>query len=256
MPEIDFLWWEAAALSITNLYRSSRTTSKRSYNSGYAAACADLLQMIQQGVSDSETPLSIGRVMDWVEARLEAVRAREEEELEEDEETSSKKEGQASKLKASNSLARASSAPAVPQQHQSPREQPVGFLSSSPPSPSPRVYPFAKKIILMIALSVGHRDLFPRRNYRNPSLQHRIHDPQRHLPYPPPHQPHRTLPAVLKRKHVPPPRPCRQRRSPRRAVRRQTQCPSSTPSLSPPTPLSPSPPSRLCRPPQHPQRQL
>ena len=101
--------------------------------------------MIQQGVSDSETPLSIGRVMDWVEARLEAVRAREEEELEEDEETSSKKEGQASKLKASSSLARASSAPAVPQQHQSPREQPVGFLSSSPPSPSPRVYPFAKK---------------------------------------------------------------------------------------------------------------
>lgn len=116
--------FRAAALSITNLYRSSRTTSKRSYNSGYAAACADLLQMIQQGVSDSETPLSIGRVMDWVEARLEAVRAREEEELEEDEETSSKKEGQASKLKASSSLARASSAPAVPQQHQSPREQP------------------------------------------------------------------------------------------------------------------------------------
>ncbi|KAH9169168.1 hypothetical protein EDB89DRAFT_1986934 [Lactarius sanguifluus] len=115
--------FRAAALSITNLYRSSRTTSKRSYNSGYAAACADLLQMIQQGVSDSETPLSIGRVMDWVEARLEAVRAREEEELEEDEENSSKKEGQASKLKASSTLARASSAPAVPQQ-QSPREQP------------------------------------------------------------------------------------------------------------------------------------
>jgi hypothetical protein len=88
--------------------------------------------MIQQGVSDSETPLSIGRVMDWVEARLEAVRAREEEELEEDEETSSKKEGQASKLKASSSLARASSAPAVPQQHQSPREQPVGFFLPFP----------------------------------------------------------------------------------------------------------------------------
>ncbi len=87
--------------------------------------------MIQQGVSDSETPLSIGRVMDWVEARLEAVRAREEEELEEDEENSSKKEGQASKLKA-NSLARASSAPAVPQQQQSPREQPVSFFLPFP----------------------------------------------------------------------------------------------------------------------------
>lgn len=161
MPEIDISWWEAAALSITNLYRSSRTTSKRSYNSGYAAACADLLQMIQQGVSDSETPLSIGRVMDWVEARLEAVRAREEEELEEDEETSSKKEGQASKLKANSSLARASSAPAVPQQHASPREQPVGFLSSSPPSPSPRVYPFPKNKILTIAFRTPQGPLPP-----------------------------------------------------------------------------------------------
>jgi len=88
---------------------------------GYAAACADFLQMMKQGVSDSETPLTIGRVMNWVEARLEAVRAREEEELEEDEENSSK-QGQASKLKAKVSLARASSAPAVPQQP-SPREQ-------------------------------------------------------------------------------------------------------------------------------------
>ena len=70
-------------MSITNLYRSSRATSKRAYNSGYAAACADLLQMIQQGVSDSETPPTIGRVMDWVEARLEAIRAREEERSEE-----------------------------------------------------------------------------------------------------------------------------------------------------------------------------
>jgi hypothetical protein len=73
--------------------------------------------------------------MDWVEARLEAVRAREEEELEEDEENS-KKDGQASKLKASSSLARASSAPAVPQQ-QSPREQPVSFFLTFPLSLPP-----------------------------------------------------------------------------------------------------------------------
>ncbi|KAI0061387.1 hypothetical protein BV25DRAFT_1779381, partial [Artomyces pyxidatus] len=70
--------FRAAALSITTLYRSSRTTSKRAYNSGYAAACHDLLQMIQQGVSDSETEggsgmPTIGRVMDWVEGRLEAI---------------------------------------------------------------------------------------------------------------------------------------------------------------------------------------
>ena len=67
--------------------------------------------------------------MNWVEARLEAVRAREEEELEEDEESSSKKEGQASKLKANVSLARASSAPAVPQQP-SPRDQSVSLFFS------------------------------------------------------------------------------------------------------------------------------
>jgi hypothetical protein len=121
---------KAAAMSITNLYRSSRSTSKRAYNSGYAAACADLLQMIQQGVSDSETPPTIGRVMDWVEARLEAVRSREEEEDEEDEENAAKKDaatsaaGQVGKLRpASSALPRPSSAPAVPQQ--APREQQV-----------------------------------------------------------------------------------------------------------------------------------
>jgi len=84
----------AAALSITTLYRSSLHTSKRAYNAGYAAACQDLLSMIQQGVSvggvgqvnDSDgNGMTIGRVMDWIEARLEAVKSREEEEEEEEE---------------------------------------------------------------------------------------------------------------------------------------------------------------------------
>lgn len=127
----------AAAMSITNLYRSSRSTSKRAYNSGYAAACADLLQMIQQGVSDSETPPTIGRVMDWVEARLEAVRAGEEDEEDEDEDSAGKKDAgnqsQTAKLRAGASSAppRPNSAPAVPQQH-TPREQ-VRTGPSSPP---------------------------------------------------------------------------------------------------------------------------
>ncbi|KXN83189.1 hypothetical protein AN958_01703 [Leucoagaricus sp. SymC.cos] len=43
--------FKAAALSITTLYRSSRQNAKRAYNAGYAAACQDLLTMIQQGVS-------------------------------------------------------------------------------------------------------------------------------------------------------------------------------------------------------------
>ena len=86
----------AAALSITTLYRSSRKNSKRAYNAGYATACQDLLNFIQQGVSASDIGLSpshemegggmtIGRVMDWTEARVDAIKAREEEE-EEDEE--------------------------------------------------------------------------------------------------------------------------------------------------------------------------
>jgi hypothetical protein len=89
----------AAALSITTLYRSSRQNSKRAYNAGYAAACQDLLTMIQQGVSldpsgssDAEGGgMTIGRVMDWIEARLEAIKSREEEE-EEDEEREKEKE--------------------------------------------------------------------------------------------------------------------------------------------------------------------
>ncbi|CAA7264019.1 unnamed protein product [Cyclocybe aegerita] len=90
--------FKAAALSITTLYRSSRKTSKRAYNAGYLAACQDLLNFIQQGVSTSDVGqapsgstavegggLTIGRVMDWTEARLEAIKAREEEEDEEEE---------------------------------------------------------------------------------------------------------------------------------------------------------------------------
>jgi hypothetical protein len=80
------------------LYRSSRQNSKRAYNAGYASACQDLLTVVQQGVSldpsgslDAEGGgMTIGRVMDWTEARLEAIRSREEEE--EDEEREKEKE--------------------------------------------------------------------------------------------------------------------------------------------------------------------
>ncbi|KAF8624310.1 hypothetical protein AX15_005940 [Amanita polypyramis BW_CC] len=85
--------FKAAALSITTLYRSSRETSKRAYDAGYTAACQDLLNMIQQGVSasgidndESRGGMTIGRVMDWTEARLEALKQKEEEEEEEERE--------------------------------------------------------------------------------------------------------------------------------------------------------------------------
>ncbi|KAJ3536843.1 hypothetical protein NM688_g6779 [Phlebia brevispora] len=90
--EADLLnTFKAAAMSITTLYKSSRRTSKRAYNAGYAAACQDLLLMIQQRVSAGETGdaegggMTIGRIMDYIEARLEAIRSTEEEEEEENE---------------------------------------------------------------------------------------------------------------------------------------------------------------------------
>ncbi|KAF8963233.1 hypothetical protein BDZ97DRAFT_1821176 [Flammula alnicola] len=97
--------FKAAALSITTLYRSSRKNSKRAYNAGYATACQDMLNFIQQGVSASDIGqllsgssqsvegggMTIGRVMDWTEARLDAIKAREEEE-DEDEEREKDKE--------------------------------------------------------------------------------------------------------------------------------------------------------------------
>lgn len=93
----------AAALSITTLYRSSRKNAKKAYNSGYAQACQDMLNFIQQGVSASSTlgfpdesqaspsstvdggGMTIGRVMDFTEARLDAIKALEEDEDEDEE---------------------------------------------------------------------------------------------------------------------------------------------------------------------------
>jgi len=86
-------------MSITELFRSSKKASKKAYNNGYTAACHDLLTFIQQGVSVGEVAesasavsqrvdgdgMNIGRVMDWIEGRIDAVIAREEEEEEEEE---------------------------------------------------------------------------------------------------------------------------------------------------------------------------
>ena len=83
-------------MSITTLYRTSLNTSKQHYNAGYSAALRDLLVVIQQGVSvggagnDEDAGMSIGRIMDWIDARLDAIKAREEEEDEEERESSGK----------------------------------------------------------------------------------------------------------------------------------------------------------------------
>ncbi|PPQ78567.1 hypothetical protein CVT25_011778 [Psilocybe cyanescens] len=133
--------FKAAALSITTLYRSSRKNSKRAYNAGYAAACQDLLSFIQQGVSagdvgqspaDSSSHavegggMTIGRVMDWTEARVDAIKAREEEE-DEDEEREKGGERAAAAVPAS----RAAPAPPVGGLKSSEGRKPVPVPSSS-----------------------------------------------------------------------------------------------------------------------------
>ncbi|GJJ14061.1 hypothetical protein Clacol_008318 [Clathrus columnatus] len=85
--------FKAAALSITTLYRSSLDASKQAYSSGYVACLKDILQFVQTGVCTYDTVnsgeqgehgmMTIGRVMDWVEARLEAIKSTKEEEEEE-----------------------------------------------------------------------------------------------------------------------------------------------------------------------------
>ncbi|KAJ6578607.1 hypothetical protein B0H10DRAFT_2101351 [Mycena sp. CBHHK59/15] len=132
--------FKAAALSITTLYRSSRHASKRAYNAGYAAACRDLMEMLQLGVSDSytlvpgrnqeEAGMTIGRVMDWVEARLDAVRSREEEEDEEDE----RERGSHSSAPSAGGSHR----PSAPVRKPSPSPPPARATAgpSSPPRPS------------------------------------------------------------------------------------------------------------------------
>lgn len=76
----DLFTLPAAALSITTLYKSSLATSKQAYSAGYQACLTDVLQFVQAGVSIQgqganvgAEGLTIGRIMDWIEGRLEAI---------------------------------------------------------------------------------------------------------------------------------------------------------------------------------------
>lgn len=76
--------------------------------------------MIQQGVSDSETEGGSGmptieRVLDWVEARYEAVRARAEEEEEDEERDRERSRSATADPAVKQPMPRASSAPVVQQ---------------------------------------------------------------------------------------------------------------------------------------------
>ncbi|WVR04501.1 hypothetical protein IAU60_001505 [Kwoniella sp. DSM 27419] len=68
--------FRAAALSITNLYKSSLSYTKQSYNVGYSSALADVLSTVQSSIGagqDAEQTLS--RLMDWADARQAAISA-------------------------------------------------------------------------------------------------------------------------------------------------------------------------------------
>ncbi|KAF8630096.1 hypothetical protein AX17_005494 [Amanita inopinata Kibby_2008] len=149
--------FKAAALSLTTLYRSSRETSKRAYDAGYAAACQDLLNMIQQGVSasgidntDSREGMTIGRVMDWTEARLEAIKQKEDEE--EEEEEREKDRGRSKTTTAPAAPVPPASAPKVtkspPPNISSSQTKSTPPPSGSSPPPQPNPDPSSSPLIL------------------------------------------------------------------------------------------------------------
>ncbi|WWD22185.1 hypothetical protein CI109_106676 [Kwoniella shandongensis] len=68
--------FRAAALSITNLYKSSLSYTKQAFNVGYSSALTDVLSTVQSSIGagqDAEQTLS--RLMDWAEARQAAISA-------------------------------------------------------------------------------------------------------------------------------------------------------------------------------------
>ncbi|GHJ88661.1 hypothetical protein NliqN6_5063 [Naganishia liquefaciens] len=107
--EIDMMEkFKAAALSITNLYKSSVHTSKHAYSAGYGACLNDIQQILEASLSgpsasshtqynnperlrqlaqdqDASTAgRTLARLMDWIEARQEAMKLEAEDEKEEE----------------------------------------------------------------------------------------------------------------------------------------------------------------------------
>ncbi|ORX34463.1 hypothetical protein BD324DRAFT_636028 [Kockovaella imperatae] len=68
--------FRAAALSITNLYKSSLNYTKQAYHAGYAACLADVLSTVQSSIAGSQDATqTLSRLMDWAEARETAMAA-------------------------------------------------------------------------------------------------------------------------------------------------------------------------------------
>ncbi|WRT64942.1 uncharacterized protein IL334_001882 [Kwoniella shivajii] len=68
--------FRAAALSITNLYKSSLGYTKQAYNVGYSAALADVLSTVQSSIGAGQNAeQTLSRMMDWADARQAAISA-------------------------------------------------------------------------------------------------------------------------------------------------------------------------------------
>ncbi|GMK59207.1 hypothetical protein CspeluHIS016_0702220 [Cutaneotrichosporon spelunceum] len=67
--------FRAAAMSITQLYKSSLGYTKQAYQAGYSAALADVLSKVQSDIgSGGDAAEALARLMDWSEARQAAIR--------------------------------------------------------------------------------------------------------------------------------------------------------------------------------------
>ncbi|WWC67766.1 uncharacterized protein I206_101678 [Kwoniella pini CBS 10737] len=68
--------FRAAALSITNLYKSSLGYTKQAYNVGYSGALADVLSTVQSSIGAGQNAeQTLSRLMDWADARQAAISA-------------------------------------------------------------------------------------------------------------------------------------------------------------------------------------
>ncbi|WVN87420.1 uncharacterized protein L203_102600 [Cryptococcus depauperatus CBS 7841] len=68
--------FRAAALSITNLYKSSLSVTQQAYNVGYTAALDDMLAMVQSSIGEGQdSAQALSRLMDWADARKAAISA-------------------------------------------------------------------------------------------------------------------------------------------------------------------------------------
>lgn len=85
-------------MNIKALYKSAIEAHKRSFDAGYSTALNDILNFIQQGVSSNDHKrthpsgmdgegMTIGRIMDFLEARLEAIGTQEEDVQSDDDKT-------------------------------------------------------------------------------------------------------------------------------------------------------------------------